>query len=177
MKSKSKSIADGIANAFKTSYKSITDKWGGLKKFFSGVWDGLVGIVKSAMNSVIRVLNKFSIEIPDWVPKFGGRKFGFNIPYLAEGGVITSPTLAMVGEYAGAKRNPEIVAPQSMIREIISEENGEMVSALYQIAKQIISAIDDVDLSVSIGDDQIGNAANRANNAYKKRTGKPLFSM
>ena len=83
----------------------------------------------------------------------------------------------MMGEYAGARSNPEIVAPQSMIREIISEENGEMVSALYQIATQIITAIDGVDLSVSIGDDTIAKAANRGNNAYKKMTGKPLFSM
>lgn len=122
-------------------------------------------------------MNSLSVTVPDWVPKIGGRTFGFNIPYLAKGGIIDSPTIAMMGEYVGARSNPEIVAPQSMIREIISEENGEMVSALYQIAKQIISAIDDVDLSVSIGDDQIGNAANRANNAYKKRTGRPLFSM
>ena len=129
------------------------------------------------MNGVIGVLNGIGITVPDWVPEIGGRHFGFNIPYLAKGGIIESPTLAMMGEYAGARSNPEIVAPQSMIREIISEENGEMVSALYQIATQIINAIDGVDLSVSIGDDTIANAANRGNNAYKQRTGKPLFSM
>ena len=129
------------------------------------------------MNGVIGVLNGIGITVPSWVPEIGGRHFGFNIPYLAKGGIIESPTLAMMGEYAGARSNPEIVAPQSMIREIISEENGEMVSALYQIATQIINAIDGVDLSVSIGDDVIGNAASRANNNYKNRTGKPLFSM
>jgi hypothetical protein len=129
------------------------------------------------MNGMIKKLNKFKVNVPDWVPLIGGSKWGLNIPYLANGGVINSPTVAMMGEYAGAHSNPEIVAPQSLLREVISQENGEMVSALYQIARQIISAIDDVDLSVSIGDDAIGNAANRANNAYKKRTGKPLFSM
>lgn len=129
------------------------------------------------MNAVIRKLNGFSVSIPDWVPAIGGKHFGFNIPYLAKGGVLDSPTLAMLGEYAGAKSNPEIAVPQSILRDTINESNGEMVSALYQVAKQIISAIDGVDMSVSIGDDVIANAANRGNNAYKKRTGKPLFSM
>lgn len=122
-------------------------------------------------------MNGISVTVPKWVPKIGGKTFGFSIPYLARGGIIDSPTVAMMGEYAGASHNPEIVAPQALLQSIIKEENGEMVSALYQIAKQIISAIDDVDLTVAIGDDQIGNAANRANNSYKKRTGKPLFSM
>lgn len=117
-------------------------------------------------------MNRISIPNP-----FTGQTWGFNIPYLAKGGVITSPTIAMMGEYSGAGSNPEIVAPQSLLKEIISSENGEMVDALYQIAKQIISAIEDVDMSVSIGDDQIAQAANRGNNNYKKRTGKPLFSM
>ena len=83
----------------------------------------------------------------------------------------------MMGEYTGARSNPEIVAPQAMIREIINEENGEMVDALYQIATQIIAAIGDVDMSVSIGDDVIAKSANRGNNAYRKLTGKPLFSV
>lgn len=122
-------------------------------------------------------MNRFSVDVPEGVPLVGGSHFGFNIPYLAKGGIITSPTVAMMGEYSGAKSNPEIVAPQSLLKETIDASNGEMVSALYQIATQIISAIDGVDFSVSIGDDQIANAANRGNNAYKKRTGKPLFSM
>ena len=177
IKTKAESITNSIKNFFTNAYNSIKEKWDGFGSWFRGIFSGIDGIVRSALNGVIRIMNSLSVTVPDWVPKIGGRTFGFNIPYLAKGGIIDSPTIAMMGEYVGARSNPEIVAPQSMIREIISEENGEMVSALYQIAKQIISAIDDVDLSVSIGDDQIGNAANRANNAYKKRTGRPLFSM
>ena len=46
-------------------------------------------------------MNKISVKIPDFVPGFGGKTFGVNIPkipYLAKGGIIDSPTLAMVGE-------------------------------------------------------------------------------
>ena len=45
------------------------------------------------------------------------------------------------------------------------------------MTRQVVNAIDDKDLSVTIGDDTIANSANRGNNNYKRRTGKPLFSM
>jgi hypothetical protein len=39
----------------------------------------------------------------------------------------------------------------------------------------MISAIENQDMSVSIGDDVIARSANRGNQQYKNRTGKPLF--
>jgi hypothetical protein len=46
-----------------------------------------------------------------------------------------------------------------------------------QTTRQIIAAIEDVDLNVSIGDDQIADSVSRINDNYIRRTGKPLFSM
>lgn len=46
---------------------------------------------------------------------------------FAKGGVIYGPTLGLMGEYAGAKNNPEVVAPLSSLKSILSEvalENG-----------------------------------------------------
>ena len=60
-------------------------------------------------------MNGISVTVPKWVPKIGGKTFGFSIPYLARGGIIDSPTVAMMGEYAGASHNPEIVAPQALL--------------------------------------------------------------
>lgn len=79
------------------------------------------------MNEVIRALNSFSIEVPDWVPVFGGETWSFNIPYLAKGGVIDSPTMAVLGEYAGANSNPEIATPQSLLEEIINRGNDDLI--------------------------------------------------
>lgn len=42
------------------------------------------------------------------------------IPLLAEGGVATGPTLAMVGEYPGASGNPEVIAPLDKLRGMLS---------------------------------------------------------
>jgi len=72
----------------------------------------IVGTIKTALNAVITLINhvidgldKIHFSIPSWVPGIGGQSFGINIPnipMLAEGGIVTKPTLAMIGE-AGAE--------------------------------------------------------------------------
>ena len=42
------------------------------------------------------------------------------IPMLAEGGIASGPTLAMVGEYAGASGNPEVIAPLDKLRGMLA---------------------------------------------------------
>ena len=42
------------------------------------------------------------------------------IPMLADGGLASGPTLAMVGEYAGASGNPEVIAPLDKLRGMLA---------------------------------------------------------
>jgi hypothetical protein len=52
-------------------------------------------------------IGKLSFKVPSWVPGIGGKGFEVpNIPKLADGGIVTGPTLALIGE-AG----PEAVVP------------------------------------------------------------------
>ena len=46
------------------------------------------------------------------------------IPMLADGGIASGPTLAMVGEYAGASGNPEVIAPLDKLRGMLAEPGG-----------------------------------------------------
>ena len=46
------------------------------------------------------------------------------IPMLADGGIASGPTLAMVGEYAGASGNPEVIAPLDKLRSMLAEPAG-----------------------------------------------------
>lgn len=194
-----KGIIEFITGVFSGDWEKA---WNGIKDIFKGIWEMMVNLVKapvnliigvingmisgvvSGINLVVRAINSISVDIPDWVPLVGGKHIGFNlsevtapqIPTLAKGGVLTSPTLAMVGEYAGADNNPEIVTPQSILKETIDASNGEVVSALYQMAQLVIAAINDVDMNVSIGDDVIAQSAKRGNDDYRNRTGKPLLA-
>jgi hypothetical protein len=68
---------------------------------FKGVWNAVIGTYNDFVN------NMGDITIPDWVPKIGGESFSLpNIPQLAKGGVVSTPTLAMIGE-----SGPEAVVP------------------------------------------------------------------
>lgn len=92
--------------------------WDGMKAGFAGVVtavsgyiNGLVAIYKGLFNGIATVWNntvgKLSFKIPGWVPVIGGKGFDVpNIPMLADGGIVSSPTLAMIGE-----RGPEAVVP------------------------------------------------------------------
>ena len=43
---------------------------------------------------------------------------------FAEGGIVSGPTYALVGEYAGAKNNPEVIAPLNKLRSLIEPQRG-----------------------------------------------------
>ena len=180
--------------------------WGGIKDIVQGVWDGIIGIIKGAINSCIGFINGWitaiqgavtsivrginsiylNVKIPDWIPVIGGKKYslGFNlqvpqipkIPYLEDGGVLSSETMAVLAEYPGAYKNPEIVTPQNILRDTVVSANNELVSAFAQFTRQIIQSIEGVDMNISIGDDVIASSASRGDKAYKKRTGKSLFA-
>ena len=143
----------------------LTSRWTEFKDILLNLWDGIAGGVRGAVNSiigfvngmiraavdgvntVIRLLNSISFEVPGWVPEIGGKTFGFDIPtmsapqipMLARGGVIRQPVLAMMGEYAGAATNPEIAAPESRLRELMAEQNGPVLAAILQLAQAVSS--------------------------------------
>lgn len=43
---------------------------------------------------------------------------------FAEGGIVSGPTYALVGEYAGARNNPEVIAPLDKLRSLIEPQRG-----------------------------------------------------
>lgn len=91
--------------------KPISDSFKNVINFLIGLVEGFINGFVKGINIVIGTLNKFKIDIPDWL---GGGKLGFNIPLvqqlsiprLARGGIVDSPTIAMIGE-----RGKEAVVP------------------------------------------------------------------
>lgn len=98
---------DGVAAVF-DFLKNAVGLWvEGIKFQFQVVYS----VFKVLFNGIASLWNntvgKMSFKIPGWVPGIGGKGFDVpNIPMLAEGGIVTGPTLAMIGE-AG----PEAVIP------------------------------------------------------------------
>jgi hypothetical protein len=86
-----KLVFDGLTTYFTGLYNAFKTLFNGIAK----LWNGTVG--------------KLAFNIPSWVPVIGGKGFEVpEIPMLADGGIVTGPTLAMIGE-----RGPEAVIPLS----------------------------------------------------------------
>jgi len=109
----------GLAVAYKRfeGFREIVDAvFGGIKWWVQNViipqFNLMLTVFKSIFNGIASVWNntigKFSFTVPSWVPGIGGKGFAMpDIPMLANGGIVTSPTLAMIGE----GRGPEAVIP------------------------------------------------------------------
>ncbi len=54
---------------------------------------------------------------------------------FAKGGVITSPTVGLMGEYPGARNNPEIVTPERLMRSVFREESGGGKTQVYGVIR------------------------------------------
>jgi len=114
-----------------------------IKDKLLSIWTSITEGIKSSINTILKYLNKMidgmnriSFSIPSWVPGIGGRSWGFslpNVPYLAEGGIISRPTLAMVGE-AG----PEAVIPLDRY----NSSQGSPAVNIYIGGKRLIENID-----------------------------------
>ena len=135
---------DGVRKIVDTVFKAITT---GVKFSFDaikGYFEFVMGVYKSIFNGIAKLWNntigKLSFEFPGWVPGLGGKGFSVpNIPMLAEGGIVTGPTLAMIGE-AG----PEAVVPLSkmggMGGGITVNVNGGLATSA-EIGQAVVNAI------------------------------------
>jgi hypothetical protein len=109
----------GLAIAYTKfeGFRKIVDGvFGAIKWWITNVvipqFNLMLTVFKTIFNGIASVWNntigKFSFTVPSWVPGIGGKGFSMpDIPMLANGGIVTGPTLAMIGE----GRGPEAVIP------------------------------------------------------------------
>ena len=122
---------DGIKAGFliwwgvvKFVFNAVKTGFGELANLGKAIFDGIGGAFKGVINAVIATLEgglNFAIKglntILDGIDKAAGPWVNFGeipsvkLPRLAEGGIVTSPTLAMIGEGNG----PEAVIPLSKL--------------------------------------------------------------
>lgn len=167
-------VLDVIIKLLKGDWKGA---WEAAKNIVKDVVNGILSAVESmangvvnAVNTMIRALNGLHFNIPDWVPRLGGKTFGFDIkeiaavhiPRLANGGITTGSTLANIGE-AGR----EAVLPL---------ENN--LSYLEPLANMIASKMEGVQ-TVRIVPDESGifKVVRDEASSYYRRTGNPAFDF
>ena len=168
-------ITQFLSGVFTGSWETA---WEGIKLFLKSAVNGIISLLNTmitrlagALNAVVKTANKLSFTVPEWVPVFGGNRFGVNlptvsapqIPYLAKGAVLPAgkPFLAMVGDQ---RHGTNIEAPLSTIQEavaLVMEDQTDAIlrgfEASVQVQRDILQAV----LGIHIGDEVIGQAVSR----------------
>jgi TP901 family phage tail tape measure protein len=106
-----RTVWEKIKGIWRTAKGWFGDLFGGIKQLAIDAWNGIVDTVKRIWNGLASLWNRgpgsWRIGFPSWVPGLGGKGWDVpDLPYLAKGGIVTRPMIAMIGE-AG----PEAVIP------------------------------------------------------------------
>lgn len=111
---------------------SAIDGIGGLKDKAQRVGSELGDAIKNAIRDAVNwVIDKWNnLELPSI--KVAGKTLSPsvgtpNLPRFAKGGLVYGPTVGLMGEYPGARRNPEVVAPLDKLRDVLGGSGQTIV--------------------------------------------------
>lgn len=136
---------------FEESFGGIGDFFYTLINGWIGLFEGFVNGVINGINWIIDQINKIKVKIPDWdiFGDLAGKTFGFDFAKLgnvtlprialAEGGIVTGPTSALIGE-AG----PEAVIPLDKMRGFGPTYNVTVNAGVgdpVRIGEEVVNAI------------------------------------
>ena len=195
-------VSAWFGDTFTRAYNAVVNAFSGIGSFFSGVWstvesifvnagqmvgEAVGGAFRSAVNAVLgtieNVVNGFigmingvlgvvrNLPGLGWVGSIGY----VNLPRLARGGIVDSPTVAMIGE-AGK----EVVMPlentgflQTMGRIV----GGAVVNALGGNLTRSSGFSGDGDIVIQIGGHEFGRVAIQEINKEQERAGQVLLNI
>lgn len=196
------SVSSWFGDIFTRAYNAVTNAFSSIGSFFSGVWStvqsifvnagqavgsAVGGAFRSAVNAVLgtieNVVNGFIgmingvLNVVRRLPGLGwvGSIGYVNLPRLARGGIVDSPTVAMIGE-AGK----EVVMPlentgflQTMGRIV----GGAVVNALGGGLPQSGGFSGNGDIVIQIGGHEFGRVAIQEINKEQERAGQVLLNI
>ena len=194
-------VSAWFGNTFTSAYNAVKNAFSSIGSFFSGVWStvqsifvnagqkvgsAVGGAFRSAVNAVLgtieNVVNGFIgmingvIGMINKIPGVSLGGIGYvSLPRLARGGIVDSPTVAMIGE-AGK----EVVMPlentgflQTMGRVV----GGAVVNALGGGLPQSGGFSGSGDIVIMIGGHEFGRVAIQEINREQERAGQVLLNI
>lgn len=173
-------IIKPVAVLFNDLKESIHKTFEGIVDFFKGLINGVLTALNSAISSAFGAINKILRSLRDF--EIAGKK-PFSrikeisvpqIPLLASGGFVNEGQLFIAreagAEMVGAMGRRTAVANNDQIVEGISAgvsiANDGVIAAIYAL----LNAVEEKDMSVVIGDNEIGQSYDR----YKVKRGRQV---
>ena len=194
-------VSAWFGNMFTSAYNAVKNAFSSIGGFFSGVWstvqsifvnagqkvgsavggafrsavNGVLGTIENVVNGFIGMINGV-IGMINKIPGVSLGGIGYvSLPRLARGGIVDSPTVAMIGE-AGK----EVVMPlentgflQTMGRVV----GGAVVNALGGGLPQSGGFSGSGDIVIMIGGHEFGRVAIQEINREQERAGQTLLKI
>lgn len=139
-----------MINLIKSALSPITNVF---YNIFGGIWDVIRGPINTVMSGIESFINgiingvKNMPVIDKILSKFGwsiGDIGELRLPRFAKGAIVKAPTLAVVGDNAGANTgNPEVIAPLNKLKTMIGDttqqsDNKELLDYLKRIYEMLL---------------------------------------
>ncbi len=187
-------IIDFLTGVFTGDWEKA---WTGIKEIVLGILDAISGVFEGFIDGLIEGITNLGNAINDLFGKDKKKKNTYtfntnskinlknqakniNIPQMrafANGGVLNSPTVGLMGEYTGASNNPEIVTPQSLMRETMEDANASIINAIFAIGNQISKSVDDKNMDVYMDTAKVTRRITKEQTAQKKQMGTSLVMV
>ena len=127
-------VGDMMSGALTQAVTGLTTAFGNL---FAGTEAGFKGVVTGALQAIQQIINALLAQAIAGVIAGESKKgllglitasmgiaallalWKSKVPEFAAGGIVSGPTLGLIGEYAGASNNPEVIAPLDKLQGIL----------------------------------------------------------
>ena len=180
---------DVIFGVLNTALDVVGFVFNGILSIIEGVYnaicsivDGIVSAVSKAIEAIQRLFSSSKkggseINVTGDFNASKARSIQYNsnpVPQLASGGVIDRPTVAMMGEYAGASNNPEIVSPVSILKQTFENANNPMLNLILSAISRVDDTIKNKDMDVYMDATKVSRKVTKEQKALNKNAGKSL---
>jgi hypothetical protein len=133
-------LANGLANALSEGISAIISGKGGLNDLFNGMLMAVGNFLQQLGSGLIaaaiatQAFYETLVSNPPAAIAFGiaavaaGAAIKATLSEgvaFANGGIVSGPTLGLVGEYPGASTNPEVIAPLNKLKGLLDMGNSE----------------------------------------------------
>ena len=193
-------VSSWFGNMFTSAYNAVKNAFSSIGSFFSGVWstvqsifvnagqkvgsavggafrsavNGVLGTIENVVNGFIGMINGV-IGMINKIPGVSLGGIGYvSLPRLARGGIVDSPTIAMIGE-AGK----EAVVPlenTGFIQTLGRVVSSAVVNAMAGVSPQG-GFSGDGDIVIQIGGHEFGRVAIQEINREQERAGQILLNI
>lgn len=176
-------------NKVKKAWDGLTDKKISVSLITDAVKSGIKLIIDWINKYIIGAINKIKVSIPKWVPKIGGKDFGFNLKTIAMPKFATGGFPEQGQYFLAREKGPELVGTignktaVANNNQIVQSVSDGVFNALNPVLTQVCNAINSMGNGSSgqplyvegVSDGDIVRITTKANTDHKNRFGKPLY--